>query len=89
MVHWTQMDVFFVVGNAYRLLLSPIDYGWQWPSMNRAHDLLWLAVIIDGHASCGGQHILIGHTTSQLLPTRSLIIDGFSPSSFVADSIYR
>ena len=72
MVHWTQMDVFFVVGNAYRLLLPrsivagnghpwasvTIYCGWQWPSMDRGHHLLWLAVVIDRHASRGGLHII-------------------------------
>ena len=75
-VHWTQMDESFVIGYAYRLLTSPIYCGWQWPSMDRGDNILWLALVIDGHASRG-------------LMSATISIDRFSPLSIVADIIHR
>ena len=28
---------------------------WQWSSMDRGHNIMWMAVVIDRHASRGGQ----------------------------------
>ena len=64
-----------VAGNGRRWTRFTIYCGWQWPSMDMGHNLLWPAVVIDGHASCGGQYISFENTTSLFVADNNPSID--------------